>query len=85
MFWTIPSKTEAKRIFRRTTGAFRPQPAESAFGRGPPVLSPPLVPLWFFGFNSIQFRFICVVPFYNRCFTESETQSQNPQVSTVAR
>ena len=38
--------------------------------------------------NSIQFSFICIASFYNkivsRCFTESETQSQNPQVSTVA-
>ena len=36
--------------------------------------------------NSIQFYWY--IAFYNkivsRCFTESETQSQNPQVSTVA-
>ena len=40
-------------------------------------------------FNSIQFSFICIAPFYNRtvssCFKESETQSQNNQVSTVTR
>ena len=38
-------------------------------------------------FNSIQFNLYSA--FYNkivsRCFTESETQSQNPQFSTVAR
>ena len=38
-------------------------------------------------FNSIQFYFYSA--FYNKivskCFTEWETQSQNPQVSTVAR
>ena len=37
----------------------------------------------------IQFSFICTAPFYNkivsRGFTESETQSQNPKVSAVAR
>ena len=35
------------------------------------------------------YLFICIAPFHNkivsRCFTESETQNQNPQVSTVAR
>ena len=39
-------------------------------------------------FNSIQFSFICMAPFTTKlslgCFTMAETQSQNPQVSTVA-